>query len=311
MKYLVTGSEGFIGRSLVKSLLEDDSTQAICGVDRVAQPSVIDDRYTYVATDLAALSDYSRFSDFAGGVLIHLAGFLGVSSVLESPLECFKTNVDLAQKVIEIADRSSFERTIFFSTSEVFGDGKHGDEHVLNDVRDKLCCPDLMSPRTSYPLSKICGEFLFNMSNTDALILRPHNIYGPNMGGRHVIPNLVARVKKANSGEELLVRNSHHIRSFCFIDDCVRQIRYLMASQTDGVFNVGNANDPITVGALAEKIIDVAGRSDLRVRGMSGDRDGSPAFRTPLISEELNSLVHVNLMQGIKNCLEVADPRKC
>ena len=52
----------------------------------------------------------------------------------------------------------------FFSTSEVYGDGlkksQNGDNEFLsNNPSKKIGLPELDDPRTSYPLSKIVGEF--------------------------------------------------------------------------------------------------------------------------------------------------------
>ena len=48
-----------------------------------------------------------------------------------------------------------------------------------------------MINRDAYYVSKAFNEKLVQFLNNNYLILRPHNIYGPRMGYRHVIPELI------------------------------------------------------------------------------------------------------------------------
>ena len=49
--------------------------------------------------------------------------------------------------------------------------------------------------RNIYLLSKIVGEYLMDFSQLNFVIFRPHNIYGPNMGFKHVLPQIINKVK--------------------------------------------------------------------------------------------------------------------
>ena len=55
-----------------------------------------------------------------------------------------------------------------------------------------------MNPRYSYGGAKMIGELLtlfLLKKDVKKIIFRPHNIYGPNMGELHVIPQLLKKVK--------------------------------------------------------------------------------------------------------------------
>ena len=45
--------------------------------------------------------------------------------------------------------------------------------------------------RDSYGLSKLVAEKMCYFSGINYINIRPHNIYGPNMGYNHVIPELI------------------------------------------------------------------------------------------------------------------------
>ena len=61
--------------------------------------------------------------------------------------------------------------------------------------------PDVFNPRYSYAAGKIISEVLaINNSKIfkKLIIFRPHNVYGPDMGFEHVIPDYFtnAKIKK-------------------------------------------------------------------------------------------------------------------
>ena len=51
-------------------------------------------------------------------------------------------------------------------------------------------------------------------------IIRPHNIYGPRMGFRHVVPQLTTKAVLGKDGA-LELYSADHTRSFCFVTDAV------------------------------------------------------------------------------------------
>ena len=56
------------------------------------------------------------------------------------------------------------------------------------------------NPRYSYGGGKILSELMgINYGKKffrKLLIFRPHNVYGPNMGNEHVIPEFISKMKK-------------------------------------------------------------------------------------------------------------------
>ena len=67
-----------------------------------------------------------------------------------------------------------------------------------------------------------------NYSKLDFVIFRPHNIFGPNMGFSHVIPQLTKKILDKKS-KKIIITNSNHKRTFCYIDFAINLIlRFLM-----------------------------------------------------------------------------------
>ena len=91
-----------------------------------------------------------------------------------------------------------------------------------------------------------------------AIIFRPHNIYGPNMGFKHVIPQLINKLKNSkdndiNSIE--LIGDGSETRAFCYVDDLVDGLLILMKKGKDKeIYHIGNDHE-LSIHELAKKMI--------------------------------------------------------
>jgi nucleoside-diphosphate-sugar epimerase len=124
-----------------------------------------------------------------------------------------------------------------------------------------LVVPDPMNPRYSYGGGKIISELLAlhqaARSVGRVLIFRPHNVYGPDMGFEHVLPQFVLRMKRlVASTREGAIRfplqgDGRQTRAFVFIDDLVDGIMTMTAKgEHRGIYNIGSEEE-ISIGAVA------------------------------------------------------------
>ena len=97
--------------------------------------------------------------------------------------------------VIDGCIKENVKELVLASSSEVYQTaGK-----IPTGENVSLVIPDPLNPRYSYGAGKIISELLalnygrkhFNRT----IIFRPHNIYGPDMGWEHAIPQLILRMK--------------------------------------------------------------------------------------------------------------------
>ena len=125
---------------------------------------------------------------------------------------------------------------------------------------------DTYNPRWSYAATKLIGElFVINYArqyNFRALVVRPHNFYGPRAGySGHVIPDFAERI--AACVDPFPIYGADDTRTFCHIDDAVRAMQMLMDSpKTDShpieTVHIGDVEE-ITMRLLAEKMFEIAG----------------------------------------------------
>jgi nucleoside-diphosphate-sugar epimerase len=129
--------------------------------------------------------------------------------------------------------------------------------------------PDPLNPRFSYGAGKIISEMMaINHGRKHferILIFRPHNVYGPDMGLDHVIPQFAVRLRKlhkksANEARPFPIQGSgNETRSFCYIDDLVTGVMIMREKGEHlGIYHIGTAEE-IAIAALAHRMAKIAG----------------------------------------------------
>ena len=97
--------------------------------------------------------------------------------------------------VIDACRAHGVGRLMLASSSEVY----QTPPQVPTDESAPLVVPDPLNPRYSYGGGKIISELMaINYGRKffeRVLIFRPHNVYGPDMGCEHVIPQFALRLK--------------------------------------------------------------------------------------------------------------------
>ena len=72
------------------------------------------------------------------------------------------------------------------------------------DESAPLAIPDPLNPRYSYGGGKLISELMainYGRKYFDrVLIFRPHNVYGPDMGWEHVVPQFALRLERRRQG---------------------------------------------------------------------------------------------------------------
>lgn len=313
MNVLITGGTGFIGFHIAKSLSRENVPITLVDIkeeeefdaplnELLKQPNV-----SFVKSDLLQKESLTQFgNDFTH--IIHLAAIVGVQNVLNNSFNVLKNNTEMTINLIEFAkSQKNLERFLFASTSEVYaGTLERGLLDIPSPENSSIVLPSLESPRTSYMLSKLYGEALCQQSNLPFTTIRPHNIYGPRMGMRHVIPELLQKAYFSENGT-INVFSTDHTRTFCFISDAVDMVLKLMREKSaeNRTFNIGIQGPEISIGNLAKLIIECVGRN-LEIKPMPST-EGSPERRAPDTSN-LHSVIQfreqTTISEGLEACFD-------
>ena len=290
-KVLITGGAGFTGYHLANKLLENEyQIDLLDNFSRGVNDTHLTDlaeneTINLINADLLQSTAIDQLDqDYA--YIYHFAAVIGVQHVLKAPFDVLEKNFILLQNALKIARKQKkLKRFVFTSTSEVYaGTLNHYGLDFPTPESTPLLVSDPHEVRSSYMLSKIYGEALSLHSGVPVTIIRPHNFYGPRMGLSHVIPELMKKVVESDN-RTIDVFSVNHKRTFCYITDAVQMIQLLAESdQTIGKsFNIGNDDEEITIGDLAQKIINLIGK-DVVINPLQTTQ-GSPGRRCPKISK--------------------------
>lgn len=154
-----------------------------------------------------------------------------------------------------------------------------------------LVVPDVLNARYSYGGGKIACELAVlaweRAGVLDRVVIaRPHNVYGPDMGWEHVIPEFCKRMAAlvplhpADGIIPFPIQGTgQETRSFCYIDDCTAQLALLADRRTPGgVYHVGTM-DERTIADVATEVARCYGREVKVMPGVLAK--GSPPRRLP------------------------------
>ena len=258
---LVTGGTGFIGSALTRLLLE-----------RGFNVRVLDDnsrgnyrRLTDVMDSLDIREGDIRNADLVSksllgvDVVVHLAYINGTINFYERPREVLDVAIVGMQNVLEAMKVHNVPELYLASSSEVY---QYPDVFPTPEAVP-LVVPDPFNPRYSYGLGKIVQEFMSTHADTflkRLAIFRPHNIYGPDMGFQHVIPELCAKIVAEKSNKVELKGDGSQSRSFCHISDFVQGFGLLLNADIEReTFNLGTREE-VTISHLAGVIASSLGR---------------------------------------------------
>ncbi len=246
MKILITGSAGFIGFHLSKSMLEDGFE--ILGIDDLNSyynPKLKKDRlsilkkysnFKFAKIDIANLKELkNHFIKFSPHKVVNLAAQPGVRYSLKNPNSYLNSNIKGFLNIIELCRKSDVMGLIYASSSSVYG---------KNNTIPFEISQTTDTPISLYGASKKTNELiahsyshLYGLKTTG---LRFFTVYGPwyrpDMGMYIFIKNILEN-KPIN-----VFNNGKMKRDFTYIDDIIEGTKAAIEKNYQyEIFNLGNS----------------------------------------------------------------------
>lgn len=257
MKVLVTGGAGFIGRWVVKHLLEDGRQVWVLdnlsnGDERnlfeFANHPGLRDVVVGDVTDAAPLD--RLFEVVCFDACFHLAANINVQESIDDPRRTFQGDVVGTLAVLEAARRRT-TKVVFVSSCMVY-DAAKGEADIAEESP--------VVPRSPYAASKAAAEHLvrsyYHAYGLPMVILRPFNTYGPFQKSTAEGGVIAIFLRNALAGLPVRIYgDGMQTRDFLYVEDCARFVVAAgYAEQAIGeVLNAGTGSD-VSINALARLI---------------------------------------------------------
>ena len=303
---LVTGGAGFLGSALVRRLVREGRRVRV--LDNQVRGSVrrlqeVAERIEFVEGDVRD-ADAVRRAAAGMETVCHLAYINGTEYFYTQP----ELVLDVAVKgMVSVLDACRAERVgelILMSSSEVY----QTPTLVPTPEAVPLAVPDPLNPRYSYGAGKIISEVMALTAGRAQLprvvVLRPHNVYGPDMGTEHVIPQFILRLQALSADARDPVPfpiqgTGRETRAFVFIDDFIDGCCLAMSRGVhQGIYHVGTMEE-VSIESVAHAVAGQFGRR-IEIRSGAPAPGGTPR-RCPDIGQlrALGYQPRVSLREGL------------
>lgn len=302
---MVTGAGGFIGSHLVRKLSGNPDAKIIYAVDlksnkRLAELAKLPN-VKILEQDLCDPRSADLLPDQVSAVF-SLAALNGTSRFYSNPWTVLQAST--LPTLLVVRKYSGRAPILYTSSSEVYASSVDmGIAKVPTDEEAIFSISDVHNPRWSYAMAKMHGEMALVAASEElglhGTIVRYHNVYGPDMGGDHFIPDFVGRVMRGVAE----IHGGENTRSFLHIDDALNGtlLALTKASSKVPIFHLGT-EDEMTIENAARTILKVMGREDLELKILSAPT-GSVLRRCPDISKAKRVLgwyPRISFEEGVK-----------
>jgi len=261
-RVVILGAAGFIGYHLAKSLAVEAKVDLLL-VDNFIRGANDEDflklsglqNVNFAELDLSKESSFENLFN-KSDLVINCAALNGTQNFYQVPLDVMLNTGISAFFAARYAALAQVHKYIYLGSSESYAGGVNlGFVGVPTSESVPLVTENVENIRWSYSLGKTFGEIACYSANSQLglnfQILRIHNIYGPRMGNKHVIPDLIEKFRLGN----MEVPGHGESRAFMYIDDLVGVVRFLIANENNDIklMNVGSQTETL-IKILAEKI---------------------------------------------------------
>lgn len=238
MNVLITGSNGFVGKSLVSYLKNNYKHFEVFGWLR----------------SFGSLNQENFSRQFGENIkidkLIHLACNSKVVESWDLPYDYYIKNTELTLDALEFC--KTHKSAMIYISSYMYGNAEK--QPISEEAPVKVNNP--------YAFSKLASENLcqFYADNhyIKTAIVRPFNIYGPGQSPHFIIPKIGLMIKDV-SNLEIKLQNLNTRRDFIYIDDLNKSLAKILTGDVEfEVFNIGSGYS-VSVKEIIDELSNISG----------------------------------------------------
>lgn len=256
MRIFVTGGAGFIGKHLVKSLVEKEHVVTIFD-------NFSNSKNDLVLADLGAKiieGDITERNSLINAainhdVVVHLAAKISVEESIRNPSETFRINVAGTKNVLDTCKNNNIKKIVVASSAAVYGEGLSG----ISFSEDVEANPISPYGESKKRMEEEIRKFALK-NNITYSILRFFNIFGigqtPEYAG--VITKFVKKIIEDKPLE--IFGDGTQTRDFVAVQDVVNSIYNAIMNGKNKTYNIASGR-ATTLNELAQFMISLSGKN--------------------------------------------------
>ena len=240
-KVLVTGGAGFVGRHLVRALLDmrwevtvvDDLIEGTGGISPLnGWPLFNPQDYTnfkFIKDDCRNFFKNNSNAEF--DYVFHLAAMVGGRLMIENNPLLVSTDLAIDAEMWRWASTSKITKIINFSSSAAYPVDLQQTTNNSVSLREEMISFDksIGIPDLTYGWAKLTSEYLgkiaWEKSGIKSVVYRPFSGYGADQNLSYPFPSICKRaIENIGNTEFMVWGTGKQARDFIHIDDCIRGI---------------------------------------------------------------------------------------
>ena len=304
MKLLVTGGLGFIGSNFILKLLRENNDFEITNVDAELFGSdhknlyevKNSEKYHFVKGNISN-KKFMEEQIAKCDAVINFAAESFVDRSINDANPFLVSNIRGAFTILDIITKQE-KRMIQISTDEVFGSLSNGtatEESKFN-------------PSSPYAATKAAAELLINSYfttfNSDVVITRCTNNYGPRQFAEKLIPKTI--ILAYNDKKIPIYGNGKNVRDWIYVEDhCDAVLSVLHHGKSGESYNI-SANNEIDNLTIVRKILEIMNKPENLIEFVE-DRPGHDlrySLDSTKISNQLGWKVKSSFEEGLEKTVQ-------
>ncbi len=278
---LVTGGSGFLGSHVADALSAAGYRVRIFDVSQSQYLSGDQEMIIGDITDLDCVIDAAKGCDY----IYHLAGIADIEYSKEHPIDTQRINIGGTLNVLEAARVNKVKRFVFSSTVYVYSD--RGSFYRVS----KQACENYIETYQS----------VYGLPFT---ILRYGSLYGRRAGETNGIYRLIKSA--IESGQIVYYGDENAMREYIHISDAAKLSVDILGAEYENQHVILTGNERMKVVDIMRMIAEMLPNKPKLQFGeevMAGHYVMTPYTYNPKIGQKLISAHHVDLGQGLLDCI--------
>ncbi len=319
-KILVTGGAGFVGRHLVRELLQlghevhvvDSVAEFTGGMDPEKGWPIFEPRdysnFIFYKQDCREWFEENKVTDF--DYVYHLAAMVGGRLMIENNPLAVADDLSIDASYWQWAKETKPQKTACFSSSAAYPISFQEEvDYILLEENMIKFSTNIGMPDMSYGWAKLTCEYLARLAyekhSLKSICYRPFSGYGEDQDDAYPFPSICKRAIENKGAEELTVWGTgKQLRDFIHIDDCIDGIMKTIDKIDDGSavnLSTGKLTSFLEFASIAARVVGY----NPKVIGLSDKPTGVFARGGDTkLQRELGFKACIDFPQGVRKAVE-------